>query len=119
MVIDEALIQRVAQTIAAQFQPRRIILFGSHARGDAGPDSDLDLFVEMETAHRLKSAVAIDMALGFRNFPMDIIVCTPEDVVRYTGQVGTLLYVAETEGRVLYECADYAPVIPNVADVGG
>lgn len=38
--IDEALIQRVAQTIAAQFRPRRIILFGSRAYGDAGPDGN-------------------------------------------------------------------------------
>ncbi len=56
--IDEALIQHVAQTIVAEFQPRRIILFGSHARGDAGPDSDLDLFIETETSNRWKTATA-------------------------------------------------------------
>lgn len=115
--VDEALIQHITRTIVAHFQPRRIILFGSQARGDAGPDSDIDLFVEMETEHRLKSAVAIDMVFGLRRWAMDLIIYTPEDVARHTGQVGTMLYVAETEGRVLYECPGYAPVVPRLADV--
>jgi uncharacterized protein len=40
-------IQELADNIARQFTPERIILFGSYARGDAGPDSDVDLLVVM------------------------------------------------------------------------
>jgi predicted nucleotidyltransferase len=47
--IDAGLIKHVTDTIVAHFDPERVILFGSQARADAGPDSDLDIFVEMET----------------------------------------------------------------------
>lgn len=115
MAVDDALIRHITDTIVAQLHPRRIILFGSQARGDAKPDSDLDLFIEMETPNTRTSAVAIRRLFGLRDWAMDVIVYTPEQVARYTGQVGTMLYEAETEGRVLYECADYAPVVPRVA----
>jgi uncharacterized protein len=47
-IIDEKLIRYVTDTIVEHCHPRRIILFGSHACGDAHPDSDLDLLIEME-----------------------------------------------------------------------
>lgn len=115
MAIDEALIQHVAQTIAAQFHPRRIILFGSQARGDARPDSDIDLFIEMETRNPRKTAADISLHFGLRDWGMDSIIYTPEQVAQYTGQVGTMLHVAETEGRVLYECPDHALAVPSAA----
>lgn len=115
MAVDEALIQHITRTIAEQFHPRRIILFGSQARGDAKPDSDIDLFIEMETEHKIKTAAAISLVFGLRNWGMDLIIYTPEQVAQYTGQVGTILYVAETEGKVLYECPNYTPAIPSVA----
>ena len=43
--IDRATIQAVAQLIAQKFDPEQIILFGSHARGNAGSHSDIDLLV--------------------------------------------------------------------------
>jgi hypothetical protein len=48
-VIDQELINEVVDRIVRAFNPIRIVVFGSHARGDAGPDSDLDLMVEMES----------------------------------------------------------------------
>jgi predicted nucleotidyltransferase len=49
---QEALLEQVTRTIVERFHPKRIVLFGSHARGQAGPDSDLDLFIEMQTTRR-------------------------------------------------------------------
>lgn len=111
--VEEGLIQTITHTIVEHCNPRRIILFGSHARGDAGPDSDLDIFVEMETRSRSRSVNKIYMLFGLREWAMDVIVYTPEDVRKWRGQVGTMLYVIEKEGRVLYEQSETA--LPLVA----
>jgi predicted nucleotidyltransferase len=119
VAIDAKLIERVTQTIVERFHPRRIVLFGSHARGDAGPDSDLDLFIEMDTRlNPYARAMAVDDAFGFRDWPMDLIIYTPEEVVRWRGQVGTMLYTIENEGRVLYECNEPAIATSRMAAKG-
>ncbi|MDP6124687.1 MAG: nucleotidyltransferase domain-containing protein [Candidatus Latescibacteria bacterium] len=48
-VVTPELIDFVVEMIVENFQPDRIVLFGSHARSECTPDSDVDLFVEMET----------------------------------------------------------------------
>ncbi|MGI8689577.1 MAG: nucleotidyltransferase domain-containing protein [Thermomicrobiales bacterium] len=111
--IDGRLIEHITHTIVEHCNPRQIILFGSYARGDAGPDSDLDIFVEMETRSRNRSVNKIHMLFGLREWAMDVIVYTPEDVRKWRGQVGTMLYVIEKEGRVLYEQS--AATLPLVA----
>jgi predicted nucleotidyltransferase len=104
VTIDAALIEQITRTIVERFQPRRIVLFGSRARGDHQPDSDLDLFVEMETPRALpERATAIRMVFGLHPWPMDLIVYTPEEVARLRGRTGTFLATIESEGKVLYE----------------
>lgn len=99
-----ALLEHVTKTIVERFQPRRIMVFGSHARGEAGPDSDLDLFIEMDTPRRPpERAIEVSEVFGLRTWPMDIVVYTPEEVGRLQRVSGTLLSVIEKEGKVLYE----------------
>ncbi len=99
-----ALLEHVTKTIVERFRPKRIMVFGSHARGEAGPDSDLDLFIEMDTARRLpERTIEVSEAFGLRPWPMDIVVYTPEEVRRLRHVSGTLLSVIEKEGKVLYE----------------
>lgn len=99
-----ALLDYVTKTIVDRFHPKRIVVFGSHARGDAGPDSDLDLFVEMDTPRRPPDrAIDVSEVFGLRSWPMDIVVYTPEEVRRLRHINGTLLSVIEKEGKVLYE----------------
>lgn len=103
-MVEQSQVEQIARTIAETFHPRRIILFGSHARGQAGPDSDLDLFIEMETPQRPpERAIAISAIFGLHPWPMDLLVYTPEEVEQLRGRSGTLLSVIEREGRVLYE----------------
>ena len=101
---EPALLEHITRTIVEKFNPRRIVLFGSHARGEAKPESDLDLFVEMETTARPPDrAVEISSVFGLRRWSMDLVVYTPEEVERLRGVNGTLLSVIEAEGKPLYE----------------
>ena len=103
-MLHEPLLDHVTKTIVERFHPKRIMVFGSHARGDAGPDSDLDLFVEMDTPRRPPDrAIEVSEVFGLRPWPMDIVVYTPEEVRRLRHVNGTLLSVIEKEGKVLFE----------------
>ena len=102
-VIDQELVDEVVATIVKHVHPDRIVLFGSQARGDAGPDSDLDLMVEMDsTLKPVDRAVAIDALFPRRLWPLDVVVYTPAEVRRDHGRVGTLLSMIEADGRTLY-----------------
>ena len=99
-----AQIRGMVKRIVEQFHPDKIILFGSHARGDAGPDSDVDLLVVMPVnGRKLDKMVEIGVALSDFTVPMDIIVTTPEDFAWRSTTVGTIEYPAAREGKVLYE----------------
>ena len=103
-MVDIELLNQITQTIADRFHPRRIILFGSRARGEARTDSDVDLFVEMETRKRPpERAIEISSVFGLRPWSLDIVVYTPEEVARLRGVNGTLLAAVEAEGKLLYE----------------
>lgn len=101
---ESALFEHITRTIVEKFNPKRIVLFGSHARGEAKPDSDLDIFVEMETEARPpERAVQISSVFGLRPWSMDVVVYTPEEVSKLRGIHGTLLSLIEAEGKLLYE----------------
>ncbi len=100
--VQEA-IDRMVKRIVKKFHPEKIILFGSQARGDAGPDSDVDLLVVMEfDGSKLDKAVEIGVALGSIQVPTDIIVTRPEDFAWRKDIVGTIEYPATHEGKILY-----------------
>ena len=102
----QSAIDAMAQRIVKQFDPVRIILFGSHARGTAGPDSDVDLMVVMPVkGSRRELATEIDRLLTDRQLPLDVIVVTPEQYERDRSQIGSIVRPAAREGRVLYERA--------------
>ncbi|MCW5982020.1 MAG: nucleotidyltransferase domain-containing protein [Bryobacteraceae bacterium] len=97
------LIDEMVRRIVRQFHPERVILFGSHARGDAGPDSDVDLLVVMPVeGSRSEKEIEIRVALHDIGMPKDIIVTTPEDFAWRKEIVGTIEHPAVKEGEVLY-----------------
>lgn len=97
------LVDKMVRRIVERFRPERVILFGSHARGTAGPDSDVDLLVVMRfQGSRHKKQVEIRMALRDIGVPEDVIVTTPEDFAWRKEIVGTIEYPAAKEGKVLY-----------------
>lgn len=99
-------IREMVRRIAAQFHPDKIILFGSHARGQAGPDSDVDLLIVMPVeGSKRRKATEIDGALADRRIPLDLLVVTPEEFERARHQVGSVLRPAVLEGLILYDRA--------------
>lgn len=101
--VDEALIAEVTQKIVERFHPEKVILFGSQARGDARPDSDLDLIVVMETELPFYERPAAIMEMfGARLWPFDLIVFTPAEYQRDRNVIGTLTSIAEEHGKPVY-----------------
>lgn len=100
----EGTLRKMVARIVKRFAPDKIILFGSHATGKAGPDSDLDLLVVM-TPSRTKASQELDILKALRSYrmPKDVIVTTPEDFAWRKKIPGTIERPAAREGRVLYE----------------
>ena len=99
----ERAINEMVRRIVERFDPERIILFGSHARGAAGPNSDVDLLVVMpvEGSKRDKQ-LEIRKALRGIRATIDVAVSTPEEFEWRREIVGTIEYPAVTEGKLLY-----------------
>jgi len=92
------------ENIIKNFNPVRIILFGSYAYGCPTVDSDIDLMVVMETDEKPhKRATPIRKILKGIGLPKDIIVKTPEEFERFKDIVGTIVYPAAHKGKVIYE----------------
>ncbi len=101
---DERTIQAIAAKIAEVVHPQKVILFGSWARGEQGPHSDIDLIVIQETSlPRHQRYAQIRRLFWGLGLPMDILVYTPEEFDRYRSVPGSLTHTVTHEGRVLYE----------------
>lgn len=102
--VIEGKLQQAVQRLVAALDPEKIILFGSYAYGQPGPDSDVDLLVVMETDQRpIRRIMAVSELLSPRPFPVDIIVRTPAELVRDLQRVDPFIHEAVEKGRVLYE----------------
>ena len=100
---DPAILDEIIRRVVEVAHPDRIILFGSAARGDMGPDSDVDLLViKSGVPHRGRLAGDIHMNLFGIRLPVDVLVVTPEDVERDRHAVGSIIGPALREGRVVY-----------------
>ena len=91
------------QVIVTKFQPDKIILFGSYAKGNPSPDSDVDLLVIMNTTQSTWDlAVEISLALK-HSFPLDILVRTPQEIARRLKHGDFFIRDILENGKVLYE----------------
>jgi predicted nucleotidyltransferase len=103
---DPAVLDDLVRRIVERFCPDKIILFGSRARGDAGPESDIDLLVLFsEVADPNKRAAELYASLAGFPRPKDIVVSTTSRFERYRNVANTVYWPASREGKVLYERA--------------
>ena len=105
MTVRES-IDLAVQRLVTKARPTKVILFGSYAEGRATEESDLDLLViEREVPSKLKEMVRLREAVGSIGLPVDIIVCSEQELADWGHLPGTVLYWALKEGKVLYEAA--------------
>jgi predicted nucleotidyltransferase len=103
-VIDETVIDEVVRRIVAAARPQKVVLFGSRAREDNRPGSDLDLLViQASEEPRYRRSVPLYSALADLPVEVEIVVYTPEETEEWTGVRQALVTTALREGKVLYE----------------
>jgi uncharacterized protein len=99
-------INKITTLLALKLKPKRIILFGSYANGNAGKDSDVDLMLVMANGtHRRSTTVKAYQSLGSQGIAKDIVVVTEDDVEKYGSLPGTIIGPAISHGKVVYDRA--------------
>lgn len=99
----EHVAEAVARLVAAA-DPLRIVVFGSVARGEAGPDSDLDLLVVMpDGTDRRAARRVLSLSLAALDVPKDVVVTTPEHSAHHEHSCWHIVATALREGALVYE----------------
>lgn len=103
-MISKKLLQEATKRLVSKFQPERIILFGSYARGTADEHSDADILVVCPVKkNRIKAMVEMDSVLDGLKIARDIVVLTPKEFKIDKEIPGTIARYANKEGKLLYE----------------
>ncbi|MBU0702300.1 MAG: nucleotidyltransferase domain-containing protein [Chloroflexi bacterium] len=104
MPVDAELIDEMVRRIVETSRPQKIIMFGSRARGEARPESDIDLLVIAESSKpRHQRAAPLYGAVSDILVAMDILVYTPGEVKEWSNVPQAFVTTAVREGQVLYE----------------
>ena len=99
-------IQRATEMLREAARPKRIILFGSHARGQASEDSDLDLLVvEAHVSDRAAEMVRLNRVLSPLRIPVDLLVVSDAAFQYWSEVPDNVYYDAWRNGKILYEAA--------------
>lgn len=102
--LASSILDEITRRLVAEFQPERVILFGSHAWGEPTEDSDVDLMVIVPVSNEkpVKRAMRARRSLLSVNVPMDILVKTHQEFERYRHVRASLEHLVAERGRVLY-----------------
>ena len=104
MTAPSAAISAMTKLLIEAASPRRIILFGSQARGDASEDSDVDIMVvERDPSNRLAEMVRLNRVVRPLGIAVDLLVVSEEKFEYWRDTPGNVYFEAASEGRVLYE----------------
>jgi predicted nucleotidyltransferase len=102
-MIDRREIEQVAQRLGNAANAEQVILFGSHARGEATEASDVDLLIIAESdLPRFKRSRELYKLLRPHPFSMDVLVYTPQEIERGKRSTASFVSTVLQEGKVLY-----------------
>lgn len=103
-MIQPEKITEAVNLLSQASRAKKIILFGSYARGDMTPDSDVDfLVVEESVPDRFAEMVRLRRVLSPLRIPVDVIVTSEKKFSEWCTTPGNLFYEVAAEGKVLYE----------------
>lgn len=107
--VTEELLQEMTEKIVREVNPRKVVLFGSHARGTARPDSDLDFLIIEDGPFNAQHSRRAEMARLWMLFPelripLDFLVYSSEEVAKWQYSKNHVIHHAMNDGRILYEC---------------
>ena len=98
---EQEVLQFIHTQLSKVFKVEKMILFGSRAKGTAKPDSDYDVLVVAESDVPFgKRQGEARIALGRREFPLDLFVYTPDEAKTESAIAGSIVFFAEREGQV-------------------
>jgi predicted nucleotidyltransferase len=106
--VPKSVLDEMVRVIVDAIDPERIIMFGSHARGNAGPDSDVDILVVdpkpyNENRSRISLFEKLLRRLLFFPFPLDLLLYSKDEVEDWKDSRHHVIGTAIREGKVLYE----------------
>ena len=105
-MISESKLKAAVDLLIQACQPRRIILFGSQARGDADEDSDVDLMIVEDNIDDVGAEIVrLCRVIGPLLLPADIVVASQKHFDYWRETPGNVYFEAASEGKVLYEKA--------------
>ncbi len=101
---SDPIVADVVSRLVDLYQPERIYLFGSAARGDAGPDSDYDFMVVVPdgTPPEVIRTKRVYRVLRGIDAPVDVLVCTRHDFDKQLHLKASFPSTIAREGRLLY-----------------
>ncbi len=98
-------IEKIKEIIVKEYKPEKIILFGSYARGDAKPDSDIDILVLSDHESNIlkpKRGLHVRRKLGVIHTPLDILFFTNSEFAKYKNIKQSFNATVMREGICIY-----------------
>ncbi|MCB1177444.1 MAG: nucleotidyltransferase domain-containing protein [Leptospiraceae bacterium] len=105
-MISKDQINEISEIIIKEYNPQKIVLFGSYAKGTAGKNSDLDLLIiadKEKEKPRWKRGLKLRLLLSKYTIPRDLLFYSSEEIAKWLNTPMSFVHTVLKEGKILYE----------------